>query len=92
MRVLMLLRPIGRAQATFAPACAAADIVVSPDVLPRWCAPRWLRIDHASLRMTGALAIRTRDRRIDSVAARSGDFPWAMPVYPLAPEGADDRE
>jgi competence protein ComEC len=92
VRVLMLLRPMGRDRAAFAAACADADIVVSSELLPRWCAPRWLRIDHALLRTTGALAIRTDTHRIDTVAARSGDFPWAQPVYPLAPDGADARE
>jgi competence protein ComEC len=91
-RVLMLMRPIGHDRTSFARACSDADIVVSSEVLPGWCAPRWLRIDHAFLRTTGAVAIRTARRTIDSVAARSGDFPWAMPVYRLAPEGADDRE
>jgi competence protein ComEC len=91
-RVLMLLTAPGHARATFAAACSNADIVVSADIVPHWCAPRWLRLDHASLRATGALAIHTASRRIESVAARSGDHPWATPVYALAPDGADSRE
>ena len=60
----------------FGPACAAADIVVSDRRLPGWCAPRWLKLDRASLGDSGAVAIWLAERRVETVAARLGDHPW----------------
>lgn len=63
-------------------ACAAADLVVAPRRLPGLCQPRWLRLDREALKATGAVAIRSAQRRVDSVAARSGDHPWSPAALP----------
>ena len=60
----------------FAPACAAADIVVSDRRLPSWCAPRWLKLDRTALGKTGAVAIWLTPRRVETVGALTGDHPW----------------
>jgi len=63
----------------FTRACAAAEIVVSDRRLPRGCTPRWLKLDAATLRRTGGLAIYLGNRpRIDTVAERVGKHPWAQ--------------
>ena len=60
-------------------ACRNADIVVSDRRLPRGCAPRWLKLDSTALRRTGGLAIYLGEvPRVDSVADRVGDHPWAQ--------------
>ena len=59
-------------------ACARADIVVSDRRLPRGCEPRWLKLDSSALQRSGGLAIYLGKRpRIDSVADRVGEHPWA---------------
>ncbi|HYJ51730.1 MAG TPA: ComEC/Rec2 family competence protein [Allosphingosinicella sp.] len=59
-------------------ACAAADIVVADRLLPRACAPRWLRADLSFLRGTGGLAITLGGHpRVATVAERVGWHPWA---------------
>ncbi len=59
-------------------ACALVDIAVSDRRLPRGCNPRWLKLDSATLRQTGGVAIYLGpDPRIDSVAERVGHHPWA---------------
>ncbi len=63
-------------KADFAPACAAADIVVSDRKMPAWCVPRWLKLDRESLGHSGAMAIWLGPRRIESVGATTGDHPW----------------
>jgi competence protein ComEC len=64
--------------ATLTRACADSDIVVSDRRLPRGCTPRWLKLDSAALRKTGGLAIYLGNApRVDSVADRVGDHPWA---------------
>ncbi len=60
----------------FEPACAGADIVVSDRRMPRWCVPRWLKLDRASLASSGAVAIWFAGRRIETVHERLGDHPW----------------
>ncbi|HEY0270150.1 MAG TPA: ComEC/Rec2 family competence protein [Sphingomonas sp.] len=60
-----------------APACAAADIVVSDRRLPGWCRPRWLKADLTLLRQTGGLAVRLDPPAIASVARDEGGHPWA---------------
>jgi competence protein ComEC len=69
----------------FARACAAADIVVSDRRLPRSCRPRWLKADRELLARTGGLAIRLGGggAAVDSVAAATGDHPWAAAPPPL---------
>jgi competence protein ComEC len=59
-------------------ACAGADIVVSDRRLPRGCVPRWLKLDAPALRRTGGLAIYLdKNPRIETVAERMGEHPWA---------------
>jgi competence protein ComEC len=70
-------------RASFARACAAADIVVSERRLPVWCVPRWLKADAAMLARTGGLAIRFAPPSIETVAAMQAGKPWTA---------ADDRD
>ncbi|MFN3592233.1 MAG: hypothetical protein ACK4TG_08600, partial [Thermaurantiacus sp.] len=63
-------------------ACAKADLVVAPRRMPEFCRPRWLLLDREALKATGALTIRSADRRLDSVGARSGDHPWSPAALP----------
>jgi competence protein ComEC len=59
-------------------ACAASDIVVSDRRLPRGCKPRWLRLDSQALQRTGGLSIYLgKEPRVESVAERVGEHPWA---------------
>ncbi len=80
-RLLATLSKDRISRATFAPACAAADIVVSDRRLPNWCTPRWLKLDRAALSQSGAVAIWLRERRVQSVIEAVGDHPWM--VQPL---------
>jgi competence protein ComEC len=60
-------------------ACAEADIVVSDRWLPRACTPRWLKLDRKMLEQTGGVAVFLGPRpRVESVAERIGQHPWAM--------------
>ena len=68
----------------FAADCAAADIIVSDRRLPRWCRPRWLKLDAAALAATGAVSLRLRDRALVTAAASAGDRPW-QPARSLQP-------
>ncbi len=75
-RVLMTRSAMLVERERFAPDCAAADIVISDRGLPRWCRPRWLRIDKRLLWRTGGLAIDLDDATVMTVR-RSGDaHPW----------------
>lgn len=66
----------GLMRETMAPACAAADIVVSDRRLPNWCKARWLRLDETVLAKRGAMAIwLTRGRAIGALDD-VGDHPW----------------
>lgn len=59
-------------------ACASADIVFSERRLPAGCTPRWLKLDPEALARTGGLAIYLSDvPRVESVADRVRDHPWA---------------
>jgi competence protein ComEC len=59
-------------------ACAAADVVVSDRWLPRGCTPKWLKLDRDALQRTGGLAIYLASRpRVETVAERVGEHPWA---------------
>jgi competence protein ComEC len=63
---------------TITSACRDADIVVSDRRLPRGCVPRWLKLDAPELRRTGGMAIYLSGQpRIDTVADRIGEHPWA---------------
>ena len=58
--------------------CAKADIVVSDRWLPDGCAPKWLKLDRKSLERTGGVSIYLGEApRIDTVAERVGEHPWA---------------
>jgi competence protein ComEC len=60
-------------------ACADADIVVADRRLPRGCVPRWLKLDRQALERTGGVAIHlTGTPRLDTVAKRLAQHPWAM--------------
>jgi competence protein ComEC len=57
-------------------ACARADIVISERRLPRRCAPRWLRLDRATLARTGGVAVSLSDGRIETVYRAGDAHPW----------------
>ena len=60
-------------------ACADADIVVADRMLPRGCTPRWLKLDRQALERTGGVAIYLAgEPRVDTVATRVAEHPWAM--------------
>jgi competence protein ComEC len=60
-------------------ACAQADIAVSDRRLPRGCRPRWLKLDRAALAKSGGVSISLgADPRVETVAERIGEHPWAM--------------
>jgi competence protein ComEC len=60
----------------FAPACAAADIVVSDRRLPDWCRSRWLKLDAAAVAQTGAVAIWLDVQHVATAVDATGDRPW----------------
>ena len=63
-----------------APACAAADVVISHRWLPRECRARWLTIDRDSLAESGGLALYLGDPPRAATALRRGDeHPWRRP-------------
>lgn len=65
---------------TLTQACAEADIVVADRRLPRGCKPRWLRLDPPALRQTGGVAVYLgKHPRVETVAERLGEHPWAKP-------------
>jgi len=65
--------------AAFTQACTESDIAVSDRRLPRGCAPRWLKLDARALARTGGVAIYLGENpRVDTVAERVGQHPWAM--------------
>jgi competence protein ComEC len=72
----------GAGSAALIAACRGADIVTAPFGLPEACLPRWQRLDLPALRQTGAVAIHSESRRIDTVAARAGDQPWSPSALP----------
>ncbi|MCP1471449.1 competence protein ComEC [Sphingobium sp. OAS761] len=59
-----------------APACARADIVIADRALPRWCRPRWLRIDRRLLARTGGIAIDLDNGAIRTVRTAGDAHPW----------------
>ena len=63
---------------TMTNACAQADIVVSDRRLPRGCTPRCLKLDRVTLAKGGSVSIYLgADPRVETVAERIGDHPWA---------------
>lgn len=63
-------------RAQFAPSCATADIVISDRALPRWCRPRWIRIDRRLLARTGGVAIDLDQGTLSTVRDSRDAHPW----------------
>jgi competence protein ComEC len=86
-RTLLALRSTQRLDwAELTRACAAADIVVADQRLPRACRGRWLTLDAPRLRTTGGLVIDARKGTVASVAERLKQLPWALsPPSPTPP-------
>jgi competence protein ComEC len=61
---------------SFARDCAGADIVVSDRRLPRWCRPRWLKVDRRLLARTGGLAISLENGEVHTVLQPGDAHPW----------------
>ena len=78
-------------RAGFAPACAAADIVVSDRRLPAWCRPRWLKLDRAALAQTGATAIWLGSGLVVTAADSAGDREWQRQGNQTPPSGLPPR-
>ncbi|MFC3441669.1 ComEC/Rec2 family competence protein [Sphingobium rhizovicinum] len=64
------------ARRDFARDCAAADIVVSDRGLPRWCRPRWMKIDRRLLSRTGGLSITLETGEVHTVFRPGDAHPW----------------
>jgi competence protein ComEC len=58
--------------------CKAADIVISDRGLPRWCRPRWLKIDRRLLARTGGMAILLDGPKVRTVKAAGDAHPWMV--------------
>lgn len=67
--------PIG----DFLAQCRGADIVISDRRLPRRCAPRWLRLDRATLARTGGIAISLATGTWRAVRRPGDGHPWVAP-------------
>ncbi|WP_054948131.1 ComEC/Rec2 family competence protein [Novosphingobium sp. KN65.2] len=65
-----------------AAACDKADIVIADRWLPRSCSPRWLKADRNMLQRTGGLAIRLRQKSVETVAEGQGHHGWWTPRAP----------
>ncbi|WP_342659002.1 ComEC family competence protein [Sphingomonas sp. NY01] len=59
-------------------ACRAGDIVVSERALPRGCRSRWLRLDRATLRETGGVAVTLGNGSVRTVRRPGDRHPWRM--------------
>lgn len=66
-------------------ACGTADIVVSERTLPRGCAPRWLKLDRATLARTGGIAISLGTATVRTVRHEGDSHPWIAAPEPVAP-------
>lgn len=66
----------------FARDCAAADIVVSDRGLPRWCRPRWMKIDRRLLARTGGLSIGLEQGEVHTVHRPGDGHPWISRPQP----------
>ena len=72
-------------RAEMEPACAAADVVVSDRWLPRWCTPRWMKIDGRMLARSGGVSISFASRSIRTTRGGAGDHPWVHPPTIMPP-------
>lgn len=68
-----------------ASACRWADIAVSDRRLPRSCRPNWLKLDAATLRATGGVAIVLATGSVRSVIAQDR-HPWVTAALTTRPE------
>ncbi|NIJ36614.1 competence protein ComEC [Sphingopyxis panaciterrae] len=80
-RVILASRGMDRVDGgEMAPACAAADVVISDRWLPHECVARWLTIDRDSLAETGGLALYLGKTPRAVASLRAGDrHPWRRP-------------
>lgn len=80
-RVILASRGLDRIEgADMAPACAAADVVISDRWLPHECVARWLTIDRDSLAETGGLALYLGKKPRAVTSLHAGDtHPWRRP-------------
>lgn len=67
--------------------CAAADLVITDLVAPRWCRPRFGVWDRFDLRRAGGITVDLSgpEPQIATVAAAVGDRPWAPAPFRTAP-------
>ncbi|WP_298396076.1 ComEC/Rec2 family competence protein [Sphingobium sp.] len=75
-RLLFTRSDVLIARRDFARDCAAADIVVSDRGLPRWCRPRWMKIDRRLLSRTGGLSITLEKGEVHTVFRPGDAHPW----------------
>ncbi|WP_311270297.1 ComEC/Rec2 family competence protein [Sphingobium sp. WCS2017Hpa-17] len=75
-RLLFTRSDVLIARHDFARDCAAADIVVSDRGLPRWCRPRWMKIDRRLLARTGGLSIGLEQGEVHTVHQPGDAHPW----------------
>lgn len=80
-RIILASRGRDRIEGSeMAPACAAADVVISDRWLPRECVGRWLTIDRDSLAESGGLAIYLGEKpRFVSALSAGDEHPWRRP-------------
>lgn len=64
------------ARRDFVQDCATADIVVSDRGLPRWCRPRWMKIDRWLLARAGGLSISLKNGEVHTVHQPGDAHPW----------------
>ncbi|MCI4589547.1 ComEC family competence protein [Sphingobium sp. BYY-5] len=77
-RLLFTRSDVLIARQDFARDCAAADIVVSDRGLPRWCRPRWMKIDRRLLMRTGGLSITLKNGEVHTVHRPGDGHPWIV--------------
>ena len=75
-RVLALRSAYPVPRAALLAQCRAADIVVGEGGLPRSCTPLWLRLDRATLRRTGGVALTLGSGHIVTVLSPDDRHPW----------------
>lgn len=66
-------------------ACRTADIVVSERMLPKRCAPRWLRLDRSTLPKSGGVAVTLATGKTVTVLDPADRHPWRVPPQTAAP-------